>query len=215
MYDYYDYYPSDIYGVQRNVSYARVLHASPDAPAVDVYVNNRKIASNLAYKNFTQYIQLNPGNYNVRVFPAGRTTNPVINQDINIQPNSIFTVAATGKLNNISLYPISEPRLTIPPGRVYVRFAHLSPGAPNVDIRLPDGTTLFRNVGYRQATNYIPVTPGTYTLEAYPTGADQRVLYVPNMTLKPNRFYTVYAVGLAEGEPPLQVLIPLDGNSYL
>ena len=196
-------------------SYVRVLHASPDAPPVDVYANGNIIARNLAYRGFTEYLTVPPGNYNIRVFPAGSTTNPVIDTNVNVPPRSIFTVAAVGRLAEIGLFPVQDPVMPIPPGRVMLRFVHLSPNAPNVDVVLPNGTPLFSNVGYRQITNYIPVNPGTYTIYVRVAGTNQNVLYVPNIRLSSNRFYTVYAVGLAGGNPPLQVLIPLDGNSYI
>ncbi|MGF7059090.1 hypothetical protein HNR33_002770 [Brassicibacter mesophilus] len=210
-YSYYPYIPDP----QQQVSYVRVFHASPDAPAVDVLVNNRPVATDLKYKEFTNYLPFYPGRYSIKVFPAGNRTNAVIDTEVNVPPGSIYTLAAVGKLNEISLLPILDPRMPIPSGKVYIRFGHLSPNAPKVDVRLSDGTTLFRNVGFKEVTRYIPVDPGTYTLEVFPAGTNRRVLYVPNVTLKGNRFYTVYAVGLAGGRPPLQVLIPLDGNSYL
>jgi len=196
-------------------SYVRVLHASPDAPAVDIYVNNRLVASSLAYKGFTNYLPLPAGTYNIKVFPAGKRVNPVIDENVALPDNKILTVAAINELKNIALFPIEDTKMNIPQGKVKVRFVHLSPNAPSVDVRLPNGNDVFTDVEYEEITDYVTVNPGTYTFEVYPTGTDDRVLYVPNVTLKPNRFYTVYAVGLAGDNPPLQVLIPLDGNSYL
>ncbi len=198
-----------------NTSYVRILHASPDAPAVDVLANEKVIASNLKYKEFTEYLPVKGGEYNIRVFPAGKRTNPVIDTDINVPLNQILTVAAVGKLEDIQLLPISDPKINTNQGRAYIRFGHLSPNAPAVDIRLPGGTTLFSDVEFKEVTDYAWADPGQLTLEVYVAGTDQRVLYVPNVNLKANSVYTVYAVGLVGEEPPLQVLIPLDGSTYL
>jgi len=203
------------YPVRAENSFIRILHASPNAPPVDVYSDNKLIARNLAYRNFTQYLPVSAGTYNIKVFPAGQTANPVISTSLNIPVRSILTVAAIGMLPNISLLPIPEPAIESAPGMVQVRFAHLSPNTPAVDVTLPDGTILFRNVKYNEVTKYIPLNAGTYTLEARPAGTTQVVLYVPNIVLLPNRFYTFYAVGLAGGNPALQLLIPIDGNSYI
>lgn len=210
LYNYYS--PSTI---QQTESYIRILHASPDAPPVDIYVNEKLIASNIAFKTFTEYYPLNPGVYNIKLYPTGQRQTPVIDRDLRVPPNGIYTVAAINKLSDIMLYPILDTPMPIPSGMVYVRFIHLSPGAPNVDVKLADGTTLFEDVKYKEVTDYILVSPGTYAFNVYPTGADQSILYVPNQTLKANRFYSIYAVGLAGGQPPLQALLPLDGNSYL
>jgi hypothetical protein len=201
--------------MNRNFSYIRVLHASPGAPAVDVYANGNIIARNLPYKSFTPYIKVPSGAYTVRVFPTGKTTDPVIETSLEIPGKSIFTVAAVGRLPDIGLLPILEPLQSVNPGYAMVRFVHLSPTAPIVDITLPNGQRLFKDVEYKEITGYIPVRPGTYTLQARPTGTDKVALTVPNITLKANTLYSVYAVGLVEGNPPLQVLIPMDGGTYL
>lgn len=213
LYNYQDYYSQTT--IQQTESYIRILHASPDAPPVDIYVNEKLIASNIPFKSFTEYYALNPGLYNVKVYPTGQRQNPVIDRDLRVPPNGIYTVAAVNKLSDITLYPILDTPMPIPIGKVYVRFVHLSPDAPNVDVKLADGTTLFEDVEYKEVTDYILANPGTYAFNVYPTGTNQSVLYVPNQTLKGNRFYSIYAVGLADGEPPLQALTPLDGNSYL
>lgn len=196
-------------------SYARILHASPDAPAVDIYVNNEKTVENLKYKDFTSYLELKPGKYNVKVFPAGKKNNPVINTDLEVKPNMILTIAAVGKLRNISLLPIPEPIIPLPQGTVGLKAVHLSPDAPAVDIVLNDNTKLFEDVSFKQYTHYMPLRPGTYNFKVNVAGTNNTALYVPNQTFQPNRFYSFYIVGLVEGEPGLEALTPLDGNSYL
>ncbi|MGH4118418.1 DUF4397 domain-containing protein [Clostridium sp.] len=196
-------------------SYLRVLHASPKSPAVDVYINDILKAKNLAYADFTDYIEVITGNYNVKIYAAGTKTSPVLSKNIFIPPGKIYTVAAIGLLANIDLLLIPETKITETNNMAYVKFAHLSPNAPPVDIVLPDGTILFKNISYKEFTDYIKVPAGTYILEAKPTGTKTTVLYVPNIKLKPGRFYTVYAIGLVNGTPGLQALIPLDGSSYL
>jgi len=196
-------------------SYLRVLHASPDAPRVDVYANGKLIARNLRYREFTQYLSLIPGQYNITAYPARTTTNPVIKTSVTLRPNSIYTAAAIGRLSNIELYAIGEPRIQIPANKANIRFVHLSPNAPAVDITTPEGKVIFANISYKGITNYIPVAPGKLSIQARVAGTDNVVLTVPNIMLKPQRNYSVYAVGLAGEKPGLQVLIPLDGNTYL
>ncbi len=196
-------------------SFMRLFHASPDAPAVDIYLNDKVIARNLSYKQFTPYISVAPGVYNVRVFAKGTTTNPVIDTNYNFRNEVIQTIAATGLLKDIELIPFEEPKIQQGPGKVYVRFVHLSPNTPAVDITIPNGNILFKDVTFEEATEYVPLNPGTYTLQARPTGSSDIALTVPNITFRAGRYYTIYAVGLLNGTPTLQVVIPLDGSSYI
>ncbi|MEJ8553288.1 DUF4397 domain-containing protein [Tepidibacter sp. Z1-5] len=208
-------YPYMQYIRQVRASHIRVLHASPDAPPVDVYANNNLIAKNIPYKGFTSYISVAPGNYLISVFVSGTTKNPVLVKNIQIPNDTIATVTATGYISDLDLLPIVESVEPIPTNKTMIRFVHLSPNTPNVDITLPNGTVLFEDVEYEEVTEYIPVPPENYTIEVKVAETEQTALIVPNINLRPNRFYSIYAVGFLDDKPPLQVLIPLDGNSYI
>lgn len=207
-------YMQSLYRSVAMPSYVRILHASPDAPAVDVYASGKLIASDLKYKEFTPYLSLIPGKYSILVYPAGTKTTPVINTSIDVIPGGNYTVAATGLLKNIKPLVIPDTASPMQPGRTQVKFVHLSPNAPMVDITLPDGTILFRNIEFREISPNLIVSPGNYTLQARVAGTNQVVLNAPNQLLKPDRYYTVYAVGLVNDTPPLQILTALDKSSY-
>ena len=218
------------YGTMRqDISYMRLLYASPDAwassrqslrpapdaMAVDVYANSSLIASGLSYKGFTEYLQVIPGIYNLKVFPVGTTGMALLDTQIEIPVQSIVTTAIIGVSPNMGAKAFFEPVLQIPAGKLYLRFANLVPDGPDMDLVLSDGTTLFEDVSYGAAASYIAVFPKLYTFYLQQAGTDRSLLYVPNIQLMPDRFYTIYAVGQVKGNTPLQVLVPLDGNSYI
>ncbi|MDT8719113.1 DUF4397 domain-containing protein [Clostridium sp. 19966] len=211
---YYSSYESN-FRAPINESYFRFLHASPGTAPVDVYINGKLLVPNLRYQYFTNYFKRSGGYYEVTVYTAGKNTNPLISTRINISPNSIYTLAVIGTDDKISLMPIMEPLPTKAQSHAMIRLVHLSPNAPAVDLTSPDGKKLFKNVEYKEVTGYIPLVPSTYTFQLRAAGTDKVVLIVPNIKLAPGKIYTVYAVGLLGGRPPLQVLIPLDGSTYL
>ncbi len=58
----------------------RIVHASPNAPAVDVYAEGvaEPLVQNLAYTTTTPYLDLAPGVYNVQLRAAGASpTSPI------------------------------------------------------------------------------------------------------------------------------------------
>lgn len=215
MYEFFYNSQYNLYSRQPSApSYIRLMHASPNTPTVDVYANGSPIARNLGYRQFTEYFAIPGGNYNIVVYPLGHTTNPILSLNINIPGGSIFTISVIGLSPDITLLPVEEPRMNIPSGKLMLRFVHLSPNAPVLDLATQTGT-VFSNVPYKGITQYIPVNPGTYTFYLNVAGTGQRILYVPNIRLEGGRFYTIYAIGNGVGTPPLQVLIPLDGNTYI
>jgi len=204
---YYEQMINNYYRAEQMNSYIRVFHASPNAPAVDVYANGNLIVKDLSYKEVSQYLPVPAGTYNIKVYPSGNMTTPVINTTVSIPENSVFNVAAIGTLPNISLYPIPEPTMGQKMGRPCVRFVHLSPNAPAVDIALADGTKVFNNVSYKGITDYVCVPAGTYTFKVNVAGTNNTALTVPNVRLNDNTYYTIYAVGLVGQSPPLDAVL--------
>lgn len=194
---------------EQGYSFVRVLHASPNAPAVDIYVDDSPFLEDLAYTELSDYYMVPVGDYRITVYPSGETMNPVIESDVSVPEFSIVTLAAIGTLPDISILPVTEPMNETMNGDndTCVRFVHLSPNAPSVDIRLPDGTVVFGNVAYREFTDYECVPEDTYTFEVVPAGTDDVVLRVPDVELSRQMLYTVYAVGLVGDEPELEVLL--------
>lgn len=217
MCPYFSMYTPDYFrGIPEEPSYVRILHAIPGASSVDIYVNNAPILRNISYKQFSNYLPITTGTYNIKIYAAGTTANPVVNTNLFIPAFSIITVAAIGKLPNVSLLPIADKsNVPLHPGKAEIRFINLSPDAPPLDITLPNGKILFKNAAYKEIGEYISVDNGVYTLQLRTAGTEKVVLHIPNIRIRPRHYYTVYAVGFTSGNPPLQALIPLDGNTYL
>lgn len=197
---------------QISLGYLRVLHAVPDAPNVDVYANDKLIIQNLPYGQYTKYMPLPEGTYKICLCATGTKDCPFCANMLTITNTDIFTVAAVGTLSNIGFLAIPDANVSTSPSKAMVRFNHLSPNAPAVDITLPDGTILFSNVSFKNLTPYIPVPASNYTLQVRLAGTPTVVLTVPNINLYPNQFYTVYAIGLVGQSPELEALLVLDGN---
>ncbi len=197
---------------QNAMGYVRVLHTVPDAPNVDIYANDNLIVSDLAYSEYTDYLPVPEGTYKISVFPAGSSNSPVISNMLTIDRNSLITVAAAGMLDSIGLLAIHDANTPMQSGKALIRFLHLSPDAPAVDITLPNGTVIFSNVSFKQMTPYIDVAPMDYTLQVRVAGTPNVVLTVPNVNLAANEYYTVYAIGLAGDDPQLEAMLLMDGQ---
>lgn len=207
--------PYQNYYRHTNISYMRLFHASPNAPAVDIYADSRLVAQNLTYKSFTKYISLPAGAYTITIFPAGKKANALLTKKLTVPLGIIFTNAVIGIAPNINILSIAEPAGPVIPNKALVRFSNLSPASPAFDLTYADGSMLFQDVGYKEVTDYMSLPPGSYHLQIREAGTDNILLVNPNIRVGGNKFYTIYAVGLLNEKPPLQMLIPLDGNSYL
>jgi LPXTG-motif cell wall-anchored protein len=177
----------------------RVIHASPDAPAVDVFVDGTAVLQGVEFPAISNYLPVPAGAHTFKVAPAGAGVDAaVITAEATIESGNAYTIAAINQLANIEGKIFNDDLAAPASGKAHVRVLHLSPDAPAVDVKTQDGsTTLFSNLSYPNASGYLPVDAGTYDLKVTPTGADDAVISLDNTTLKAGTIYDVVAVGLA------------------
>jgi hypothetical protein len=94
-------------------------------------------------------------------------------------------------------------------GYCWVRVAHASPDAPNVDIWV-NGAVAISDLAFGEVTPYVLLPAGDYNFQVTPTGATTPVVIDVDVTLDKNTAYTVAAANvLASIEP----LVFVDDNS--
>ena len=132
---------------QPETAMLRAIHASPDAPAVDIYVEGiaAPIAADVAYGDATAYVTVEAGTYNVQLRPAGAdsSTDPIYETgDVVLGANQVLTAIAAGLLNSAD--PADGFRIigrfddfaTPGSGNAIAKIVHASPDAPTVDLCL-------------------------------------------------------------------------------
>ncbi|HMS65040.1 MAG TPA: DUF4397 domain-containing protein [Ignavibacteria bacterium] len=171
-----------------------VTHASPNAPNVDILVGDAVVATNVPYLASLPYTALNVGNNRIRVNVTGTSTT-VIDATLPFAEGANYSIFAVDSVNKISAIRV-EDNLTAPAsGNSHVRFIHLSPNAPAVDIAVTGGPVLFPDYTFKEFSAFTPVPAGTYNLEVRLAGTTTVVLSLPNITLANGKIYTVYARG--------------------
>jgi len=131
----------------------RVIHGSPDAPAVDVYVegSDTPIFENIGYGDASAYATVPAGTYNVQLRGAGAdpASNPVYETgDVVLGSGNRLSALAAGLFSSADasdgfrVLGLYEDFSTPGAGNAIVRVVHASPDAPTVDIDvLNDGTS--------------------------------------------------------------------------
>lgn len=180
---------------------ARVLvtHASPDAPGVDLLVDNSKVNSAaLTFPNNTGYLTVNAGKRNIKVNVAGSSTS-VINADIDFVKDKNYSIFAIDSVSKISAIAVEDDLTAPASGKAHVRFIHLSPNAPAVDVAVRNGAAVFANIAFKQGTAFAPLDAGTYKLDVRVAGTQTVALALPDITLTAGKIYTVFAKGFLGG----------------
>ncbi len=175
-----------------------VVHASPDAPGVDLLIDNVVAGTNLTFPNSTPYLEVKAGLRNIKVNVAGTQTT-VIGADLNIAANTSYTAFAVNTVSALEPLIFVDNLATPASGKAHVRFIHLSPDAPAVDITLADGTVLFSNIAFKGSVDFTPLNAGTYPLQVRVAGTSTVALDLGNITLQAGKIYTIFARGLLSG----------------
>jgi hypothetical protein len=186
----------------------RVVHASPDAPAVDVYANGNKVLSNVSFFAASDYLSVPAGSYKLQVVVAGETdlSKAVIDATADLMAGKDYTVAAANVVASIEPLVLADNNAAPAAGKAHVRFVHASPDAPAVDIRVKGGPVLFPNIAFKGTGTYTPVDAGTYDLEVTAAGTDTVVKAIPGVKLEAGTVYTAWATGtLASLTPEITV----------
>lgn len=200
-------------GVTR-FSYIRFLNANPSQTPIDIYINGRKVASYLNYRAFTEYMKVFPGYYRIVVFRAGTMRNPISVSQINVIANRIYTAAFidTGISNEWQL--ITDNTRVLNQNRAFVRFIQLSYTAPLMDVYI-DNRLVLSDLDFQEVSRYLSLAPGKRNVKLKVATTNRTILEDPNMFLRAGNSYSVYIVGDSNSRMGLQVLVPLEGTSYL
>ncbi|MBK7764082.1 MAG: DUF4397 domain-containing protein [Bacteroidetes bacterium] len=189
----------DVIALPIDTSGLLVVHASPNAPGVDLLVDNAKVNSAaLTFPLNTGYLSINSGTRNLKVNVSGTSTT-VINADVPFTKNVNYSLFAVDSVSKISTVLLQDDLTTPAAGKAHVRFVHLSPDAPAVDIALVGGAVVFPNKAFKESTSFTPLDAGTYNLEVRLTGTSTVALTLPPLTLQSGKIYTVFAKGFAGG----------------
>jgi hypothetical protein len=127
----------------------RVIHASPDAPKVDVYVegNAKPILEGLAYGDTSAYLEVPVGAYNVQLRASPSTASDLVAYQtgaLTLAKGSRTSAIAAGLLaskdagDRFRVLALAEQDAPIGLGKARVRVVHASPDAPSVGIDLGD-----------------------------------------------------------------------------
>jgi hypothetical protein len=137
-----------------------VVHASPDAPAVDVYLNGQLAIKALDYRKSTGNVELNAGDYKVELRAAGAAASSaaVYTANVSLAKDSRTLVVAEGRLSDASDSATAFRLATVPfgskdSGAVQVRLLHGSPSAPVVDLAA-GSSTLINDVKFGEASPF-------------------------------------------------------------
>jgi hypothetical protein len=199
-------------------SLLRVVHASPDAPNVDVVVDGKGVLSNVPYETASDYLTVSAGSRKIEVRATG-TSQDVINATVSLSRNKYYTVLAVDKVANIAPLVLTDDNAPPASGQIKLRLVHASPTAGPVDIYVEaPGTDItgvsptLTNVPFKAASDYLAVAAGSYEVYVTPTGTKTVALDSGSLALSAGQIRTAVALDAPGGGTPLTAIVLKDLN---
>jgi hypothetical protein len=173
-------------------SWIRVMHDSPDAPNVDVFVDGAPVFENVAYSTTSNYQAIASGQHRVQVTPAGKSVDDsVIDINVDLTRGKPYTVLALGEMATIKGQLLPDTSKTPPAGHARVRIIHAAINIGTVDI-YPSGSTIpVLTDQYFGSADYINIPAGTYTFDVTPAGSSEVVLTSQQLKFEPGWVYSL------------------------
>lgn len=181
------------------VAYVSIYHASPNAPELDVFVDDRQV-NRLEFTDYTGYLNFYTGTRNFKINPFN-ASNTLIDTTVTFTDGAFYSMFIVNNLPNVEALTVRDSASAPSAGKTKVRFINLSPDANALDVTSNDSDSLlFAAQEFKQPSDFLEVDAEQYSFVIKPAGGSDELVSVSDINFQPGRFYTIIARGFAN--PP-------------
>ncbi len=175
----------------------RAIHASPDAPDVDLLIDGAVVSTALAYPTATAYINTTSGLHTLKANTTG-TANSLITEELNLTPGKTYSVFVANLLATIEPIVVEDDLSAPAAGKARIRVAHMVPDGPAANLEILNGVNVFASIGnttFKSVSNFIEVDAGTFDLQLRDATNDVILLGPVPVTFVDGKIYTYVLYG--------------------
>lgn len=198
----------------------RLVHASPDGPALDIYLDEGQapLRSGVRFFTASEYITLPAGTHRFRFARAGEPASAaLIDRTDVLEAGRAYAIAAINPAASIAgkLFPDD---LTPPArGNGRLRVYHLSPDTQPLGLRIRGGPVLVTSLAYPNASGYLERPAGAADLQlTVANSPNLALLTLEDFPVEQGYISSIFVVGFftpPSGQPGLRAetrMTPVD-----
>lgn len=145
----------------------RVVHLSPDAPAVTPLFDGAPLGQ-IAFPSSTDYAALTVSQGTLDVTTDGTPATSVLSAPVALEEGRVYTAVALGRVANLGALVFEDDRSRLAANQIRVRAIHGAPDVGQVDVYdiAADGTAteILSDIDFGTAADPIDLPAGAYTL---------------------------------------------------
>lgn len=176
----------------------RLVNASPGYSALDLYVDDDKKVSDVAYGAASSYASIDKGSFDTALTVTGSATE-LVTTSRTYDSDTSYTVVAYGWSGSLKSVLVTEDQDDADSGSMYFRVLNTATDAGTVDVYLTaedddldSATAVASSVGGGKSTSFGTVDSGTYRLRVTAEGDTSTVLLdVSDVTVSSKGVYTL------------------------
>lgn len=182
---------------QEDTAAVRLVHAVPDGPPVDVYIDGVSVAEGVGFFTVGDYFAVPSGARLVQVTAADTPpSSAVISETLSLAAGQPYTLLASGTADSIEASLLEDDRTLPAAGDTKIRFIHAVADGPAVDIRrVGADVPLINNLAFQEASDYLPLLPGSYDLNVVATGETAELFDFDQTLVADEPIYDIFLIG--------------------
>jgi len=184
----------------------RFINLSPNAGAMDVYLNSALLVGSVSYGFASGYQSMDAAATSLSVNQA-TTTNILLTGNISFASNNHYSAIVYDSVAILKGDIFQDDRTDPPAGKAYVRFFNYVSGTPSLDIIKAGNTSnkLFTSRTYMDHKttgsyiSYTAIDPGPFSVSAVVAGTNVLITQLPSFDATAGKSYTLVLKGFNKG----------------
>lgn len=184
------------------LSALRVYNASPDSPAVDIFLRGGVVTEGLAYGFGRLHAVVQPGAGVIEV-RNNTTSDVLLDYSASLAAGTPYTFVITGPIASPQAVFLTDDSTAAPSGSFKVRTVNLATQAPPMDLYITStadittATPAASAIAFTQASGYVAAPIGSQRLQLTQTGTKTVLRDVGTFDFTSGQSVTLFVIGAA------------------